>query len=631
MNTVHNHITNADYKPKGKHNLDARARAALKRLSLDTEIIIKPADKGGAVVILNKTDYIKEANRLLQNRDHYRRIGHDFTPAYTKQIMQSLQEMVKLKLIEKETELLLTPRQPRTPVFYILPKIHKINNPGRPIVSAISGPTDNMSRYVDTAIRPLVNLIPSYVKDTTHMLNILNDLHHIPSTAILLTMDVSALYTNIPHSEGISAVTKAMRASNILNPSPEVAKRMMSMILQKNCFEFNDKFYLQISGTAMGTAMAPSYANLFMSDLETGLLQNHPKKPYLWVRYIDDIFAIWLHSEKDLEDFIKYANSIHQTIKFTEEHSSVQIAFLDLNIMLKNNQIKTKYYHKKTDAFSYLHFSSCHPRHQKHAVPYSQFLRMNRNCTDKTDAKTSMDLLLNKFEQRGYPRKMLKSEMTRAMAWNQEQLLTAKTRNQDTAQPIIYVTKFNPNGPDINKILQDNKNTLLNHPHTEQLQNFMVAYRRPKNLRDILVHSKLTEKTNTSGTYRCRNCNICQYVKEGPFFYANQIRYRTTGCINCNTDYIIYMIECRQCQLKYIGQTSKNIRTRIYQHLRDIINHSNTSVAQHFTSQRHTLSDVSVRAITLAPRNVAQRLIVERTWISTLRTTTPLGLNVQNQ
>lgn len=169
LGNVQNLVTNHDYTPKGKHNLDARARAALKRISLDQDIIIKPADKGGAVVILNRTDYIKESNKLLQNRDHYRQISQDFTPIYTKQIAETLQQMTKEGLINKDTQMLLTPRQPRTPVFYILPKIHKKGNPGRPIVSAVTGPTDQISRYVDNQIRPLVCKIDSYVKDTTHM------------------------------------------------------------------------------------------------------------------------------------------------------------------------------------------------------------------------------------------------------------------------------------------------------------------------------------------------------------------------------------------------------------------------------------------------------------------------------
>ena len=40
-------------------------------------------------------------------------------------------------------------------------------------------------------------------------------------------------------------------------------------------FEFNDEFFLQIGGTAMGTAVAPNYANLFMDRFETNALDTY--------------------------------------------------------------------------------------------------------------------------------------------------------------------------------------------------------------------------------------------------------------------------------------------------------------------------------------------------------------------
>ena len=71
---------------------------------------------------------------------------------------------------------------------------------------------------------------------------------------------------------------------------------LLREVLHKNNFEFNGKHYLQVGGTAMGTRLAPSYANIFMGDLEERLLDKYEKTPYLWVRFIDDIFAIWTHS-----------------------------------------------------------------------------------------------------------------------------------------------------------------------------------------------------------------------------------------------------------------------------------------------------------------------------------------------
>ena len=85
---------------------------------------------------------------------------------------------------------------------------------------------------------------------------------------------------------------------------------------------FEDEHFLQIHGTAMGTWMAPSYANIFMGMLENRILQTVDKTPTVWWMYIDDIFAIWPHDGEYLEQFIHIINDMHSTIKFTIEWSN---------------------------------------------------------------------------------------------------------------------------------------------------------------------------------------------------------------------------------------------------------------------------------------------------------------------
>ena len=71
-------------------------------------------------------------------------------------------------------------------------------------------------------------------------------------------------------------------------------------------FEFNGDHYLQIGGTAMGTALAPNYANLFMDRFETKALENWPIKPLLWIRFINDIFCLCQYGSDQLDKFVKY-------------------------------------------------------------------------------------------------------------------------------------------------------------------------------------------------------------------------------------------------------------------------------------------------------------------------------------
>ena len=99
---------------------------------------------------------------------------------------------------------------------------------------------------------------------------------------------------------------------------------------KNNNFTFDGNHYLQINGTAMGTKMAPSYANIFMGDLEERLLLSSLKQPLSWFWFIDDVDMKWTHGDKELDEFLEHANSIHPSIKFTHEVSKTKISFLIL-------------------------------------------------------------------------------------------------------------------------------------------------------------------------------------------------------------------------------------------------------------------------------------------------------------
>ena len=92
-----------------------------------------------------------------------------------------------------------------------------------------------------------------------------------------------------------------------------------------------------------------------MAELEEEILREVELKPYLWWRYIDDIFFIWEHGEEKLKEFIDVLNKKHPTIKFTAEWSKTQINFLDVTVYLENGKIKTDLYVNPIDTHQYLH------------------------------------------------------------------------------------------------------------------------------------------------------------------------------------------------------------------------------------------------------------------------------------
>ena len=110
---------------------------------------------------------------------------------------------------------------------------------------------------------------------------------------------------------------------------PYTSTYHMKKVYGLSKIEFADCMYHQVQGTAMGTKMAPSYANLFMAE---ELLKKSPTDPILWKRYIDDILCIWPGSKQSLDTFIEYLNGAHPTIKFTCESSPYSVDFLDITI-----------------------------------------------------------------------------------------------------------------------------------------------------------------------------------------------------------------------------------------------------------------------------------------------------------
>ena len=122
----------------------------------------------------------------------------------------------------------------------------------------------------------------------------------LPQGAILFTIDVVGLYPNIPHSEGLNSLRRFLELRDNKQISSDTLIEPAEIVLKNNLFEFDQKAFKQVRGTAIGTTFAPPYAILFMADLEEKILNAFEEKLMIWWRYIDDIFFIWEHGEESL-------------------------------------------------------------------------------------------------------------------------------------------------------------------------------------------------------------------------------------------------------------------------------------------------------------------------------------------
>ena len=122
----------------------------------------------------------------------------------------------------------------------------------------------------------------------------------IPDNAILVTADVVGLYPSIPHQAGLIALNEALDKSLSKKIPTDDLIRMAEFVLS------NSEAFQQISGTAIGTKFAPPYAFIYLDQVEQKFLAMQINQPLIWLRYIDDIFFIWTHGEKELEKFVKF-------------------------------------------------------------------------------------------------------------------------------------------------------------------------------------------------------------------------------------------------------------------------------------------------------------------------------------
>ena len=171
--------------------------------------------------------------------------------------------------IDAETlEILKVPKEVKPARFYLLPKIHKKNYPGRPVVASTNCHTTKISKYVDRYIQPIAQQVRSYIRDTTDLLKKIKTIGKMPENTLLVTFDVRSLYTNICHEEGLLALKNALNKRTNKEPTTDVLLTMMRHVLTLNCFTFNGNSYLQTRGFAMDTVAAPSYAVIYMAEFE---------------------------------------------------------------------------------------------------------------------------------------------------------------------------------------------------------------------------------------------------------------------------------------------------------------------------------------------------------------------------
>ena len=628
------HFIPSPYLPKD--NLTKNERAALKELTSDPSLTVREADKGGRLVIMNTVDYDASMRSMLANPGVYGTLSSDPTHTISNHMTRHINTLLKLEVLtEKLADSILT-GDPQCPHFYGLPKIHKSIPPEkrlppfRGIIASVNGPNTRASRWLDSILNPLV---PAYCgdhwcKDTMHLLRELEDLNskgNINSTShTLATIDVVDMYNSIPHGDGVAAISDALSLHSQFSVHQiEAIVDLVHFILSNNCFRYEDDYFRQLRGTAMGSPFAPAYANMFMAFLQKNTIYPAlPSQPVWLKRYIDDIVALF-PVPFDHTAFLLTLNRCHPSIQFTMSSPDTTCPFLDILISVSPSGISSDLYSKPTDAHKYLRPSSSHPKHTFRSIVYSGATRLRRLCSTEGTYALRAEEFSKHLEASGYDPSFVKPILAEVAKKDRKTLLTPSEK-PPTSDRVPLVATFHPQMPNATHFHNKHKSILSKSDRMSKVlpHNPIVAMRRPSNLGNFLIKTKPSSLTTRPlhtlppGFNRCgdKRCQICTPKGNGTphGIFAASVKSTTTSNSfpvpspsNCNSSNCIYVVSCSECKTQYVGKTVDPLRARFNNHKTSVRRGDRDKpVAVHFNSPGHNgVTDMRVQVVEVVPFN----------------------------
>ena len=233
------------------------------------------------MVIMDRQDYINKANHLL-NQNTYRSIAKDCTNSIKNKLINILKRVKSQTGLDSNTykSMYLTGCIP--PKFYGLPKIHKPDTPLRPIVSSCGSVTYVVAKELAKILKPLVGKSPHHITSTQDFVEQAKQITLEPGEC-LSSYDVSALFTSVPIDPTLNIIKDLLDKDT--TPKERTVMEVSDIILLlefflKNTYSsFQDQFYEQVEGAAMGSPVSPIAADLYMEYLEQKNSKHCPHPP----------------------------------------------------------------------------------------------------------------------------------------------------------------------------------------------------------------------------------------------------------------------------------------------------------------------------------------------------------------
>ncbi len=592
------------------------------------------ADKSNTTIILHIKDYNKLVQDHLSDTSTYKPI-EKFKELTLINILKQHYEVNKQHLDQQTFKFLNYFKDTKLCSFHVLPKIHKceyiLNNissnttpffssnfptdlSSRPIVSNKRYFTSRLSIFLNDILKPFLTQIPSHLKDTFSFLDWLPSSLNSHSS-FFHTADVSSLYTNINNAFGIKAV------DHFLTNFPDLVKfpkhfinSSISLLLNNNFFSFHHSVFQQIRGVAMGTNMAPTYANLVMGYLELQV-SLHPSVNNLtrshlslfYKRYIDDIFVIWHPTLQSFQHILSLFTLISSDIKIISSLPSNTISFLDVTVvLLSNSNIHCDIFYKTTNNFSYISFTSHFPKHTKINVAYNLFSRINKIVSYTPWKMFRYFQLFLILRYLNYPATLLFDCISKSIS------NPIKSPPIEHKPIIPYITS------DPSYFHKHVKPFLLNlclfNPKYNKFK-FPVVQKRPLNILSFLKTSTKTKNVSPCNHSRCLTCSI--FLSFCSNIILNNTSIIFNSSMSCTSSFVIYVLFCH-CNAFYIGKSEKPFHIRMNSHRHQLTHDTNDQTLPFIRHVKSCSNSITCSLIHQCPKIPLNLTLTEKYFIKLL-------------
>ena len=265
-----------------------------------------------------------------------------------------------------------------------------------------------MARELAKIIKPLMGCSHHHVHNPTQFAEEMKRTK-IEQGECITSYDVTALFTSIPVPSVLDIIRSKLEhdayLSNRTSMSADNIIELLSFCLNNTYFVFQEEFYEQTRGAAMGSPISPIVANIFMEVFETKAIETAVHPPRIWKRYVDDTFVLQDQAHK--EEFLQHINTVDPSIKFTVEDAKEDssIPFLDTIIRQEADGTFTiGVYRKPTHTALYLPWDSNHNVAAKYSVINTLSHRALTICSTPELADKELHHLENVQGQCKYPK-----------------------------------------------------------------------------------------------------------------------------------------------------------------------------------------------------------------------------------